>query len=174
MARRSAQQIEEDEQKIIRELQKNARGSIDSIASKFKFSRQKVWRIIKRLEETKKIWGYYAVVDNEQLNRKRFIVLIKRSTEPLDDAVSKILKLTMHDLGEKIGVNVECSSYLHGKYDWMFVITARDMKSAKRFSNLITREYHLWISEVHIMEDIFSVKKCGMINPNLGKLKEFI
>ena len=46
MARSSIKQIANDETKIINELKKNARESIDTIADKCGFSRQKVWRII--------------------------------------------------------------------------------------------------------------------------------
>jgi len=173
MARKSEKQIKKDENKILTALKQNARGSIEDIAKKYRFSRQKVWRIIKRLEETKEIWGYYTVVDEDKLDRKRFIILIKRSTEPIDNAINKIIDLTLHEKGEKIGIEVESSSYLHGRYDWMFIITAEDMKNAKRFSNLLVKEYQMWINEIHIIEDIFSVKKCGIINPNSEKLKEF-
>lgn len=174
MARRSAAQIKKDELKVLQDLKKDARGSIEHIAKKHHFSRQKVWRIIKRLEKKQKIWGYNTVVDNEKLEKKRFLVLIKRSTEPIDDAIPKIIDLTMHEKGEKIGVDVECSSYLHGKYDWMFVVNADDMKSVKQFSHMLTKEYHLWISEVQILEDIFPVKKCGILNPNMDKLKKIV
>ena len=51
MARSSMKQIEKDEMKIILELQKNARESIDKIADRCNFSRQKVWRIMNKLEE---------------------------------------------------------------------------------------------------------------------------
>lgn len=173
MARKSLQQIKKDEEKILKELKKNARGSIEDIAKKYKFSRQKVWRIIKKLEENGKIWGYFTVVDDEKLKQERYFVLIKRSTEPIDDAIQKIIDLTMHDIGEDIGVEVECSSYLHGIYDWLFVVSAPDMKSVKRFSHLLTKEYNLWISEVQILQDIFTVKKCGIVNPNMKKLKDF-
>ena len=53
MEKTSKKQIEEDERKIITDLQKNAKESIDVIAKKCGFSRQKVWRIIKRLEKNK-------------------------------------------------------------------------------------------------------------------------
>jgi len=174
MARKSIKQIKKDENKILSALKQNARGSIEDIAKKYHFSRQKVWRIIKRLEESKEIWGYYTVVDEEKLNRKRFIILIKRSTEPIDNAIQKIIDLTIHEKGEKFGIEVEASSYLHGRYDWMFIITADDMRNVKRFSHLLIKEYQIWISEVHIVEDIFSVKKCGIVNPNVDKLKEIV
>ncbi len=174
MARKSVKQIKKDEEKILKELKKNARGSIEDIANKYKFSRQKVWRIIKRLEEKGKIWGYFTVVDNEKLQQERFYILIKRSTEPIDDAIQKIIDLTMHNIGESIGVEVEGSSYLHGIYDWIFIVNAPDMKSVKRFSNILTKEYNLWIAEVQILQDIFPIKKSGIVNPNMKKFIDYL
>ena len=173
MPKSSKKQIDADEKKFIRELQKNSRESIDNIAKNCVFSRQKVWRMIKRLENNKTIWGYNAIVDNEKLNVKRYIMLIKRSVGSLDDTIDKIIELTMHKKGEEIGVTVECSSYLHGKYDWMLVFSTDDIKNVKRFSETLIREYQQVISEIDIVEDIFPVKRCGIANPEINKLKEF-
>ena len=63
MAKSSKKQIYEDELKVIAELQKNAKENIDTISKNCGYSRQKVWRIINRLEENKTIWGYTAVVN---------------------------------------------------------------------------------------------------------------
>ena len=56
MPKSSKKQIDADEKKVKRELKKNSKESIDKIAKKCEFSRQKVWRIIKRLEKNKTIW----------------------------------------------------------------------------------------------------------------------
>ena len=53
MPKNSKKQIDKDEKKVIAELQNNARESIDKIAQECGFSRQKVWRIMKRLEKNK-------------------------------------------------------------------------------------------------------------------------
>jgi len=174
MPKSSKEQIDVDEKKVIEELQKNSKESIDVIAKRCGFSRQKVWRIIKRLEKNRTIWGYSAVVDIDKLNLKRYVLLIKRSSKPAAEAIKKIIDLTIHKKGEDIGVNIECSSYLHGDYDWMIIFTTNDIRNAKRFNEAINKEYHYVISEVKILEDIFSVKKCGKVNPNVNKLKEFI
>ena len=76
MAKSSIKQIKEDEKKILAELQKNSRKSVDSIAEKCGFSRQKVWRLMNRLEENKTIWGYGAVVDNEKLELIEYVILL--------------------------------------------------------------------------------------------------
>ena len=75
-------QIEEDEKKIIKELQNNANKSINEIAKKCGFSRQKVWRIIKNLENNNTIWGYVAVTNEEKLDHKEYIVhLYKKAAQ---------------------------------------------------------------------------------------------
>ena len=99
-------------------------------------------------------------------------MLIKRSNKPLGNTIDKIVDLTMHAKGKDIGVDVIDSSYLHGHYDWMFIFTASDIKNAKKFSELLSTEYHHAISEVHLLEDIFSVKKSNVVNPNVEKLRD--
>ena len=104
MVKTSKEQIQRDEQKVIQELEKNAHESIEEIAKRCGFSRQKVWRIIKRLEQNKTIWGYNAVVDDEKLGLKQFLVLIKRKNRPvsskqLETITSRKLKTEMAKIG---------------------------------------------------------------------------
>jgi DNA-binding Lrp family transcriptional regulator len=173
MPKSSRKQIDNDEKKILRELQKNSKESIDKIAKKCSFSRQKVWRIIKRLENNKTIWGYHAVVDNEKINMKSYVMLLKRTNEPIGGDIDKIIKATLAEIGKQVDVNVQVNSYLHGIYDWMFCFTAEDIRQAKKFSEVLTHEFSKYIAEIHILEEIFPLKKCESINPNLDKLKEY-
>ena len=173
MPKNSAKQIDADEKKVISYLQKNAKESIDVIAKKCGFSRQKVWRIIKRLEKNQTIWGYHAVIDDEKINRHSYIMLIKRSNEPLSIATDKIINQTIEKRGAEINVDVECSKVLHGIYDWFICFTAPDIREAKKFSEMFNREYPKLINEIHILENIFTVKNSGVINPELPRLKEF-
>ena len=70
MSKLTIQQENSDEKKVLQELQGYAKESIDKIAKRCGFSRQKVWRIIKKLESNQTIWGYHAVVNNQQLHLK--------------------------------------------------------------------------------------------------------
>jgi hypothetical protein len=38
---------------------------------------------------------------------------------------------------------------------------------------LLKYEFSKYINEIHILEEIFPLKKCGTLNPNIEKLKEF-
>jgi len=174
MAKNSYDKIKKDEKTVINEFQHNARENIENIGKKCGFSRQKVLRIIKKLEKEKKIWGYSAIIDNEEFDLKRYLILIRRSTEPIDDAISKIIELTLHEKGKKIDVVIEGSSYLYGRYDWMLIVTAKDITNVKKFCNILEKEYRNVISEVHILEELFSVTRNGISNPNIEKLRDFI
>jgi DNA-binding Lrp family transcriptional regulator len=174
MAKISYDKMKKDENKVINEFKNNARDNIEDIAKKCGFSRQKVLRIIKRLEKEKKIWGYSAIVNNEKFDLKRYFILIRRSTEPIDDAISKIIELTLHKKGKKIGIGIENSSYIYGRYDWILTVIAKDIANVKKFSNILEQEYRNVISEVHIMEELFPVTRSGITNPNMEKLRDFV
>lgn len=125
MAKSSKEQIEKDERLVLSELQKNGRVGFDVIAKKYGFSRQKVWRIVNRLEHDKTIVGYRAVVDNKKLGLKRFVMLISvRGTfNLLDDNDSfEMLDGIVEDI-KSLGVSVNNSLVTHGMFDWVLDVT---------------------------------------------------
>ena len=174
MPKRSKKQIENDETKILKELEKNANKSINEIAKKCGFSRQKVWRIIKRLEKNNTIWGYITIVDNEILGYGSFILLIKRTTKPISkEIVDLITKRKLEKTAEKLNVIIMCSQYLNGEYDWCIHFNARDIKHAKKFVEGFTVTYQDYVKEIKLLEEIFPIKKCGIPNPDIENLKDF-
>jgi len=175
MPKRSRQQIVEDEKKILSEIQKNANESIDTIAKHCKFSRQKVWRSIKRLEKDHIIWGYTAIVDDAKQGRKHYITLIKRTAKPLDEATANMAASTkIQDMVQSEGIVVESSSYAHGEYDWIITFTAPDMQHAKRFIEVVNKVYEGHIAKIALEETLFWVRRQRIFNPEAKKLKEFV
>ena len=174
MAKNSVKQIEADEKQILNELANNSNKSINEIAKKCGFSRQKVWRIIKGLEKNHTIWGYTTIVDKEKQDLKNYTILLKRTNNPIDNsAVDKIVKRELDKYAETIGINVETSYYTHGAYDWVICFSAKDTKDAKRFSEALTKLFSDNIKEIHLLETLFSAKKHGITNPEMEKLKNF-
>lgn len=163
-----------DEKRIIAELEENAKEGIDNIAKKCGFSRQKVWRIIKKLEKNKTIWGYHAVTDNERLGLKSYLVLIKKTNEPIEKLADIIISRKIEKKAKELGIAINQSEYVHGNYDWLICFTASDIKQAKKFCEALNRTYQKHIGDLSLMERIFSVKKSGVQNPELEKLKEFL
>ncbi|UCD14737.1 MAG: Lrp/AsnC family transcriptional regulator [Thermoplasmatales archaeon] len=174
MAKTSKKQMDKDERKVIASLEKNAKESIDNIARKCGFSRQKVWRIIKRLEKSKIIWGYSAVTDSERLGFNNYIVLIKKTNEPVAKLAELIISREIEKKARELKVDITQSEYIHGKYDWGICFSATDLKEAKRFCEALNITFHKHIGDLILMERIFSVKKCGIKNPHIRKLKEFL
>ena len=173
MPRITKEQKKKDEERIIKILLKRPNESIDRIAKRCGFSRQKAWRIIKRLEDNHTIWGYHAVVDDEKLNQKNYILLIKASVFPAKDTPSRIIKREADKLAEKMGVHINESSYVHGQFYWIIWLNAKDTKDAKKFTHLLCKAYANDIVDTVLLEEMRPIKKCGFINPDTGRLKEF-
>ncbi|MGF3584564.1 MAG: winged helix-turn-helix transcriptional regulator [Thermoplasmatota archaeon] len=163
--------IKDDEQKILYELLKDSSQSINTLAKKLKFSRQKVWRIIRHLKWNGTIWGFTAVVDERRIKMKSYMILIRRTTEPLrEDLANKIIKRNVEPSAKKLGITIDSSFYVHGIYDWVICFYAEDISNAKQFCDVVLRAYTGYIADIHILETLFWVKKQGMINPNKRKL----
>jgi DNA-binding Lrp family transcriptional regulator len=174
MPKSSKQQIDEDEKKFLLMLQQNSGENIDNIAKKCGFSRQKVWRIKKRLEKNKTIWGYNVVVDNEKLGLKQYIILIKRSNVPLsEEQLETIASRKLKEETLKLGINIESSYFIHGSYDWFFIVTAKSIRDVKKVVEGFSRLLSGVISEIKIQEVIFSVENNNFSNPNLNQIKDF-
>ena len=174
MAKNSALQMKEDEKKIIDELQKNGNKSINEIAIKCKFSRQKVWRIIKNLEKNDTIWGYTAVVDEVKQEMKKYFVLIKRTNLPVTgQMIDKIISRELKEKSKNLNVKMISSTLTNGAFDYIICLIAPDIKNAKRFVENLNKMFKGMISEIHLVEQLFSVQKCGIENPNVEQIKEF-
>ena len=174
MPKSSRKQIDEDEKKILAVLESNAKESIDKIAKRCGFSRQKIWRIIKRLKKNKTIWGYNAVIDDEKAGVKRYQILLKKAPKAiLDKMMDVMLEKDMRKQLEKFGVEFDCSFYIHGYFDWSLCITAPNIIAVKKFIESLKTKFGEYISEIQVLEVIFPLLKSGFDNPNLTEFKEF-
>ena len=172
MPKNSRKQIVSDEQKVIQELIKDARKSPNEIAKICGFSRQKVWRIIKKLEQENTIWGYAAVIDGNNDDRNTYFTLIKAKA-PFLDIADKLIKRIREKKVSEIGINILGVHYLNGLYDWIVIISAKNVRDAKKFCGYLERHYGEHIERIELLEDVFPMIKFGKINPEIEKLREF-
>jgi DNA-binding Lrp family transcriptional regulator len=172
MSKSSKKQMVEDEKKIIVQLQKNPRSSIKEIAKSCGFSRQKVWRIIKQLEEDKTIWGYNVVIDDEKMDMNQYVLLIKSSPKPVKKIVEDISDLSLDNSAREMEIEIQSGGMVNGKYDWIIIFTAKDIKQATKFKDVFLSKYSSIVSEVDLLEYIFPIKKCYVANPEVKKLNE--
>ena len=174
MAKSSIKQIEQDEKKILNELSKNANKNINDIAKSCRFSRQKVWRIINNLEKNHTIWGYVAVVDEEKLDKKSYILLIKRTNKPVEqELIDLIVKRELENQARLTGIEFINSIFTHGSYDWIIFFNAPDIRIAKGFVETFNKLYEKYLSEVNLIEKMFLAVSCGVTNPDINKLNDF-
>jgi len=173
MPKVSEKQIQIDEKKVIDKLREDSNKSINEIAEKLGFSRQKVWRIVKKLEEENIIWGYTAVIDEQKLGLGYYILLLKKNVEPVSsDAIKNITSREIESYIKEMGCEMISSLYTHGFYDWVIVFTAPSTIEAKKVSELFIERYHKFLTDVQFLETIFPAKVKGKVNPNVKKLKE--
>jgi DNA-binding Lrp family transcriptional regulator len=161
--------------KILKELRKNSKISIETIAKNCGVSRQKVYRIIKHLEETHMIWGYTAITDEYKQGLQKFILLIKRSSERIEKSTADTIAWSrLEHTYDELGISIESSYYLHGEYDWVLIFTAIDLRHAKKFGGLLVENYPGLISKMNLMQILFSNREHYVYNPDPKKLSEFL
>lgn len=174
MPKISKAQIDKDEKRILTELQKNANESIDGIAKRCGFSRQKVWRTIKGLEQKHMIWGYTAIIDTMKNDLRHYTLLIKRSPQQLmENTINIIASRKLEEIVSESGVVVESSYYIHGEFDWILTFTAQNIMSAKKFREAVLNLHPGIIEKTSLLETLFTVKDHYILNPEAGKLKDF-
>ncbi|PNX49643.1 MAG: hypothetical protein BV457_00895 [Thermoplasmata archaeon M9B1D] len=174
MPKNSYDQIEQDEKKVLKQLRKNANKSINDIANSLGFSRQKVWRIVKNLEKNNTIWGYSAIVDEQKLGKKTYILLIKRSNEPMKkEILHKMARRDFMERIEKLGVESLTHMYMNGVYDWLIYFNAPDIRIAKNYVELLNRTYEGFVSDIVLQEVMFTAQNSGVTNPNIESIVDF-
>ncbi len=175
MAKSSREQIEQDVNKILIELQKNSNYSINEIAKKLGFSRQKVWRIIKDLEEDKTVWGYTAIVDDNKIGRKRYFILLNRANIPFsEEKMNIIINREFRPLLEENDVRLDCSFFVNGIYDGILCVTAKNITQVKMFIEKMNNTLGgMYMSDINILEVLFTIERDGFDNPNIEELKEY-
>jgi len=175
MSKNSREQIDRDEKKILSELVKNSNENIGTIAKHCGFPRQKVTRAIKKMETKGLIWGYTAIFDEEKIGQQHFILMINRTMEKMEEKVVDIIVSSKtNDLAKELGVTIESSAYVHGKYDWIMTITAENILQAKKFSDALITLYPSGTENITILQTLMFIRKQHILNPDRKKLKEFL
>jgi len=126
------------------------------------------------MEKNHTIWGYVAVLDEEKLGKKTYMMLLKRTNKPISkEALNHIISREIGDRARKMGVEFIDSRLLNGRYDWVIYFNANDLRTAKAIVELYNELYDGFISEIHLNEVMFSVVSCGIKNPDIKKLEDF-
>jgi len=167
--------MNQDEKKVLSELVKNANKNIETIAEHCGFSKQKTWRIIKRLETNGFIWGYTAVFNEEKAGLKHFMLMVKRTMKQLDQkTIDKIVSRKLEESATRLGIIIESSAYVHGDYDWILTFTTKDIIHAKKFADILVEFHPGIIEKTTILETLMYIRKHYILNPEKERLIEFL
>ena len=174
MAKTSRKLLQSDEQKVLNILKRQGNIGLEPLAKKSGFSKQKVWRIIKKLEQTGMIWGYSAVDDTEKQQMSHFILLLRRSMKPFPDAVrTEVTKENLDDYAPG-KVIIQDIYYTHGSVNAVVTFQAVNVIDAKKLVNAIMLKLGDYFTDVQLLETLFAVRVRGIKNPNIKKLVEFL
>ena len=156
-------------------MRRDSKEGLDAVATHIGCSRQKIWRIIRRLEK-KTIWGYTIVFSREILGMKRFIIMIKFNTKPLDELhqLERIQKTISEDLEKNFkGVLLDYSFFIHGYYDILMGISAKDIGEALKVKNYIHQKIGENIKDTKVSEILFNFVEGGIKNPKIDTFKNY-
>ncbi len=175
MPKNNIKQIKEDEKNILDELRKDASMSINEIAKKLGFSRQKVWRTIKNLEKDKTIWGYTAIIDDNKTGRKRYCILLKKAPyQVTEESLNTVINRDLRKIAEKNRVTLDSTYFFQGSYDGQISVTAENIMQVKNFINDMQKKIgEDYFKETDIQEVLVPIQVRGFNNPNLKQLKEY-
>ena len=172
MAKSSIKKIEEDKKKIIYELEKDSRQSSHEIAEKLGFSRQKVWNIIKSLENEKIIWGYSTVINENFNNNETYFALLKQDIPYLKSA-NLIIENLKSGNTSKLNIKLIDVYYTNGPYDAIIIFCAQSIKDAKKYLGYLMKEYGEVIESIDLVQSVFPLWRFGKINPNINEFKDY-
>lgn len=170
MAKVSQEQSLEDERKVIEILRTHAKDDIEYIAKRCKFSSQKVWRIISKLEKEKHIWGYSAVVDDEYVGLCHYYMQISRSGVPLSKGIiEEVLFTRLDDIVPGSQITIENIEYVNGLCDAVVTFFAKNIMVAKRFMEKFNQHFQPYVVNLYLCESVYTIRRCGLRNPNIKK-----
>ncbi len=142
-------QIDETDKHLLRELQKDATQSVDSLAEKIHLSRNACWRRIKRLEESGFITKRVAVLDPDRLGVGLSVFVMVRATEHSGDWLSAFRR-AVKDMPEVTG-----AFRMSGDLDYLLKVQVGSVADYDRFyQRLIGRIKAADISASFVMEEI--------------------
>jgi hypothetical protein len=65
--------------------------------------------------------------------------------------------------------------FTNGEYDWVITFAAHDHATARRYYDSIRVAYQDYLLDKPALVDVnFSLMRAGKVNPELGRLKEFV
>ncbi|MCX8173095.1 MAG: Lrp/AsnC family transcriptional regulator [Thermoplasmata archaeon] len=159
---------------VLQELLRDPTRGINEIARRSGTYRQGVWRLKKRLEEEKAIWGYTPVLAEEKFGYGQYLILLK--LKPMSEKLASLMIRRIRQ-GEpaKYRVRLINVMYVNGDFDWIVLFSAPDRLHAKKYYESLRLTYDEFLIEKPVLLDVnmFLVRE-GKTNPELENLTQMV
>ena len=142
-------QLDINDIKILRQLQKNASLSIEEISDRIALSRNACWRRIRRLEDDGIINKRVAIVNADALDLGQ-IVIVLISTNSHDPKWLSLFRSAIAEMPEIMGAH-----RMSGDLDYILRVRVRDVRAYDKFyQRLISKVPISNVSASFVMEDL--------------------
>ncbi len=119
------------------------------------------------------IWGYTAIVDEQKQGLQKYLLLLKQSNLPIEKkSAEDITYNRLENMYLEMGITMEDSYYLHGEYDWAIIFTTDDLRNAKKFTDILIRNYPGIITKFSLIRILYAQREHHIKNPDPSKLTE--
>ena len=142
-------QLDINDIKILRQLQKNASLSIEEISDRIALSRNACWRRIRRLEDDGIIHKRVAIVNADALDLGQMVIVLI-STNSHDPKWLSLFRSAIAEMPEIMGAH-----RMSGDLDYILRVRVRDVRAYDKFyQRLISKVPISNVSSSFVMEDL--------------------
>ena len=142
-------QLDINDIKILRQLQKNASLSIEEISDRIALSRNACWRRIRRLEDDGIINKRVAIVNADALDLGQMVIVLI-STNSHDPKWLSLFRSAIAEMPEIMGAH-----RMSGDLDYILRVRVRDVRAYDKFyQRLISKVPISNVSASFVMEDL--------------------
>ena len=142
-------QLDVNDIKILRQLQKNASLSIEEISDRIALSRNACWRRIRRLEDDGIINKRVAIVNADALDLGQMVIVLI-STNSHDPKWLSLFRSAIAEMPEIMGAH-----RMSGDLDYILRVRVRDVRAYDKFyQRLISKVPISNVSSSFVMEDL--------------------
>ncbi|WP_049796314.1 helix-turn-helix domain-containing protein [Methanomassiliicoccus luminyensis] len=178
MPRVSKKQNRMDVDKVTKLLLSHPELEVEAIVQQTGLSNQQVYKILRDLENEGIIFGNTRLLDLSKINRKRFLILAKRSgVIPNPNTVEMALygKEFMSRLAEeKIDIIPEDDFTCNGEWDMITVIVAENALQANKYVDFLRAVSQDQFSKFSMVEVLFTTKKNTVGTPDIEDFAQYI
>ena len=142
-------QLDINDIKILRQLQKNASLSIEEISDRIALSRNACWRRIRRLEDDGIINKRVAIVNADALDLGQMVIVLI-STNSHDPKWLSLFRSAIAEMPEIMGAH-----RMSGDLDYILRVRVRDVRAYDKFYQILISKVPISnVSASFVMEDL--------------------